>query len=184
MREARSDNALMTAPRAGRLAPLLAALVACTPTFDWREVRIDAGSLQAVFPCRPQHRTREVKLGGSALRMEMSACTADESTFALSFVDASGPGQVAPVLDDLRRAASGNLGATLPVTRPFSPERATPNAASGRLRIEGRLPDGKPVVEHSVFFIRGLRIYQASVIGGAPDAEAVEIFFAGLKLAP
>ena len=174
----------MTAPCVRRLAPLLAALVACTPTFDWREVRIGEGSLRALFPCRPQHRAREVKLAGSALRMEMSACTADDNTFALSFVDASGPGQVATVLEALRRAASGNLGATAPAARPFAPEGSTPNPASGRLRIEGRLPDGKPVVEHSVFFIHGLRIYQASVIGAAPDAEAVENFFSGLKLAP
>lgn len=174
----------MSLPRAGRLAPLLAALVACTPTFDWREVRIGDGSLRALFPCRPQHRAREVTLGGTALHMAMSVCTAEASTFALSVVDAPAPGNVGPVLDELRRAASGNLGATLPAGTPFAPEGATPNPASARLRIEGRLPDGKPVVEHAAFFIHGLRVYQASVIGAAPDVGAVEDFFAGLKFAP
>ena len=174
----------MTAPCAWRLAPLLVALVACTPTLDWREVQIDGGALQALFPCRPQHRARQVTVDGSALRMDMSACAADQATFALSFVDAPAPGQVTPVLEDLRRAASGNLGAALPGSAPFTPEGATPNPASGRVRIVGRLPDGKPAIEHAAFFIRGVRIYQASVIGAAPDPEAVESFFSGLKLAP
>jgi hypothetical protein len=174
----------MSLPCAGRLAPLLAILVACTPTFDWREVRIGDGSLQALFPCRPQHRSREVMLGGAALHMEMSVCTTDASTFALSVVDAPAPGKVGPVLDEMRLAASSNLGTTLPGGKPFAPEGATPNPASARLPIEGRLPDGKPVVEHTAFFIRGLRVYQASVIGAAPDAQAVDNFFAGLKFAP
>jgi hypothetical protein len=174
----------MFLPRARRLAPLLAAIVGCTPTLDWRTVLIDAGSLQALFPCRPQHRSRAVTLGGLASKMEMNVCSADADTFALSFVDASDPSGVSPMLGALRHAASDNLGAPVPSSRPFAPAGATPNAASGRVQIEGRLPDGKRVVEHAAFFIRGLRIYQANVIGPAPAADAVETFFSSLKLAP
>ena len=49
----------------------------------------------------------------------------------------------------------------------------TPNPAAIRLRVEGRLPDGKAVQEQAVFFVRGLRVYQASVIGSMPGTEAV-----------
>jgi hypothetical protein len=33
-------------------------------------------------------------------------------------------------------------------------------------------------------FARGLRVYQAMVVGDRPDAEAVSVFFAALKLDP
>ena len=173
----------MSLPRAGRLAPLLAAIVACAPALDWRTVQIDAGSLQALFPCSPQHRSRAVRLGSVQLKMDMSACSADADTFALAYVDAPDPADVTPTLSALRRAMSDNLGARAPVSTPFAPAGATPNPDSGRMQIEGRLPDGKQVVEHAAFFIRGLRIYQANVIGPAPAAEAVETFFSSLKLA-
>lgn len=174
----------MFLPCAWRLAPLLAAIVACTPTLDWRTVQIDEGSLQALFPCRPQHRSRAVALGGVQLKMDMSACSADADTFALSYVDAPEPAAVSSALEALRRAASDNLGAAVPGSTPFAPVGATPNAASGRLQFQGRLPDGRRVVEHAAFFSRGVRIYQANVIGPAPAAEAVETFFSSLKLAP
>lgn len=173
----------MSLPRVGRVAPLLAAIVACAPALDWRTVPIDGGSLQALFPCRPQHRSRSVTLGGVQLKMDMSACSADADTFALAYVDAPDPAGVTPTLGALRRAVSENLGAAVPASTPFAPAGATPNRASGRMQLEGRLPDGKRVVEHAAFFVRGLRIYQANVIGPAPAAEAVETFFSSLKLA-
>ena len=171
-------------PRAGRRALVLTTIVACTPALDWRTVQIDAGSLEALFPCRPQHRSRAVTLAGVQIKMEMSACSADDLTFALSYVDAPDPAGVTPVLGALRRAASENLGAAQPDGKPFAPAGATPNPESARVQIEGRLPDGSRVVEHAAFFIRGLRVYQANVIGPAPAAEAVETFFASLKIAP
>ena len=60
----------------------------------------------------------------------------------------------------------------------------TPNEQTARLSINGRLPDGTPVIEHAAFFVQGLMLYQASVIGAKPNPEAVETFFAGLKYVP
>jgi hypothetical protein len=57
----------------------------------------------------------------------------------------------------------------------------TPNDQAGRMVISGRLPDGAAVQEHAVFFVRGLRVYSATLIGARPAPQAVEIFFSGLK---
>ena len=61
---------------------------------------------------------------------------------------------------------------------------ATPNGQSALLRIDGRRPDGRPVVARAAFFVKGLRLYQATVLGaGEPvNAEALETFFASIRL--
>ncbi len=166
-----------------RIAPLLAALVACSPVLDWRDVRVDGAALTALFPCRPERRARSVPVAGANVRMEMVACTAGGGTFAASFVDLEDPAAVTAVLEAFRAAAVANLGGAAPRQLPFALGGMTPNAASARLVIAGRLPDGTVVQEHAAFFVRGLRVYQASVIGKEPSPDVVEAFMAGLKFA-
>ena len=57
----------------------------------------------------------------------------------------------------------------------------TPNAQSQRLAVVGSKPDGAALQVQSAFFTRGLRVYQAAVIGEALPGDAVDPFFAGLK---
>jgi len=47
-------------PRVFPAAALLvsAALAACTPTFNWREITLDPVALHATFPCKPDHAER------------------------------------------------------------------------------------------------------------------------------
>ena len=170
--------------RAITLLTALVALVACTPVLDWRQVRVGGGSLLGLYLCRPEHRVRTVPLAAANRRMEMVACMAGDSTYAISYVDLVDPATVTGALEALRTAAATNVGGIRPRIDPFFLRGMTPNVEATRLRVEGRLPDGKAVQENAVFFVRGLRIYQASVIGAIPAPEAVETFLAGLKLAP
>jgi hypothetical protein len=165
-----------------RIAALALSLVACSPALDWREVRADGGSLTALFPCRPEHRARAVPLAAGTVRMEMAACAAGGSTYALAYVDVADPAAVGAVLEALRRTAASNVGAGAPSVAPFAFPGTTPNPSAARLKVDGRLPDGTEVHEHAAFFVRGLRVYQASVIGAEPSAEGVETFIGGLKL--
>ncbi len=61
---------------------------------------------------------------------------------------------------------------------------ATPNPQSRFLRIEGRFPDGRVVVVHAAFFVKGVRVYQATVVGqgGGPVGETLETFFNSIRL--
>ena len=72
--------------------------------------------------------------------------------------------------NELRSVRAGEITAGL-----------TPNPQAARVSFAGRLPDGAAVQQHSVFFSKGLRVYQASVIGTKPPLDAVETFFTGLK---
>jgi hypothetical protein len=169
-------RALVARPLAG----LLAVLAACSPALDWREVRVDDGGFVARFPCRPQRVARPATVGDQAVRMEMLSCADDGVTYGAGWADIGDPRAVNPALRAMRQAAAGNLGVAESASEPFMPKGATPNDAAARLTLAGHLPDGRPVEEHAAFFARGVRVYQASLIGAAPSRAAVEGFFAGL----
>lgn len=154
---------------------------ACSPTFDWREFSVQGTELGVAFPCRPDRHVRDVRLGERRLSMQMLVCAAGGSTFAVSFVDVPDPAALAAVMTDLRAAAIGNVRGQRPTTVPFQLKGMQASAQAVRVSVEGRLPDGAKVAEHAVWFARGLRVYQATVIGAAPGAAEVEAFLAGLK---
>lgn len=170
----------MRSPRS--LLLMAALLCACSPALDWRQVRPADLGVEALFPCRPSSLTREVALLQGRLQMAMHACGAAGSTFALASLALSDARDVTAAIDSLRDAAAGNLRAGPSDTRPFTVPGMTPNSHAGRLTLQGRRPDGSAVTEHLLVFVRGPRVYQASVVGDAPDEAAVTMFFTGLKV--
>ena len=85
-------------------------------------------------------------------------------------------------LQDLRSANAGNLKGTPTVIGEMRLAGMSPNLQAERVRVQGNLPAGEAVVLESGFFARGTRVYQATVMGQAIDAEALATFFDGLKL--
>ena len=171
-----------------RLRPLAliasALLSACSPTFDWREAHFEGSTLVAMFPCRPDHHVRPIELAGRRTTMQMDACATGGATFAVSVVELGDPALAATAQQELRTVAVANVRGDAPQAVPWRLAGTTPDIDTMRISTRGRLPDGAAVVEHAAFFTQGLKIYQASVIGAAPNPEALETFFAGLKFVP
>lgn len=156
-------------------------LAACSPVFDWREVRPEGSELLAMFPCKPDRHERSVPLGAGRVSLEMLSCSAGGSTFALSRADVGDPTRVAEALAALRAATVGNIGGTPHAQVPVTPAGATPNDQAGRVRIDGRMPGGEATSIDAAFFARGTAVFQASVVGAALDPQALETYFAGFK---
>lgn len=166
-----------------KLMALLAAasVLGCSPSLDWREFMAEGSGVFATFPCRPDHHARGVRLNGATLQMEMLVCSAGEATYAIAYVDVADPARVAPLLGELRAVALANVQGVQPTLAPVQIAGMTPNPQALRMSVTGRLPDGSAVQSHSAYFAHGLRLYQATVIGPKPSAEAVQTFFGGLK---
>jgi hypothetical protein len=171
----------MTRPRSSIAALAAVCAVACAPALDWREFMPEGSGINVSFPCRPDRFARAVVLAGARTQMQMLSCSAGDATFALAFVDVVDATQIGTTLAELRASAVGNLNGATAQAAPLHIRGMTPNAQTGRLSVAGRLPDGAAVQEHAAFFTRGLRVYQATVIGAAPAPPAVEAFVAGLK---
>ena len=161
---------------------LLLSLAACSQPLDWREVRPEGSALTLLMPCRPQRQARDVDLGGQPLHLVLHACSAGGHTWALAFADLDDPARVDGVLRALQRAAVGNIGAAQTAALPLDVPGATPNAASGRVALGGRLPDGSEVREQVAVFAYGTRVFQATAVGPQLPDEAVGTFFASLRL--
>ncbi|MEO6364249.1 MAG: hypothetical protein ABIO71_13545 [Caldimonas sp.] len=159
-------------------------LAACSPALDWREVRPEGSGVTLLLPCRPLQLDRVVRLGEASLPMRLHSCTASEATFSIVFADAGTAALADALLPAMRGAAIANVaGAAMPLPLPAI-DGATPSAQSGLLRIVGRLPDGRPVVEHAAFFVRGSWLYQAAVVSaGEPvGPQAIEDFFRAIRV--
>jgi hypothetical protein len=171
---------------APRLAVLMAALLlaACSPALDWRESHPAGSGAILLFPCRPDRHERSVRVDDTTLRLQLHSCSAGGATFSLTVADGAEPAQVTPLLAALRRQALANLGAASSTERPLPPiTGATPNAQSALLRIVGQRPDGRRVVAQAAFFVKGLRLYQATVLGDDdPGSETLATFFASIRL--
>ena len=159
-------------------------LAACAPALDWREVRLADTGLSALFPCKPVSQTRSVRLGPDTVRLELHACTADAATWAVAFAELDDPARVGAALVELRDAAALNFSASSTQPRALQVEGATPNPASQRLQLQGRLQDDRAVSVQLAVFAKGTRVFQATVVGHERDAEAIDNFFANLRFAP
>ncbi len=161
------------------------AAMACSPTFNWREARPEGSTVTMIFPCRPVKQERSVRIVTAVLSMRMNSCTAGGALFMLAAVDVPDPAQVTPVLAAFREQAAANLAGTATEQGPFTPPGATPNLQSVRIAIAGANPDRRRVVAQAAFFVKGLTLYQATVLEADEDAggrETADTFFGAIRL--
>ena len=125
-----------------------------------------------------------MRIGDSVASLQLHSCSAGGANFLLASLDAGEPAAVTPLLAAFRAQALLNLGGTAAERGPFAPPGATPNPQSVRLAIVARRSDGQRVVADAVFFVKGLRLYQATVLGAedAAGREAVDTFFGAIRL--
>ena len=168
-------------PRIAAVGVLLA-VAACSPTLDWRQVRSDESGVVAMFPCKPQRYARQVPLASMTVDLRLASCTAKETTYAIAYASVAQPGQVSAAVEELRRAAAANIGAPAVTGTAWSVRGMTPNPLAEKLLMDGHDAKGQAVREQAVFFVKGLRVYQATMVGPVLDAEAADTFFSGLKL--
>ncbi len=172
--------------RLRRSAPwvlLALGLAACAPALDWRDLPVQ--DLRTQFPCKPVAQSRKVKLAGAEVEMTLHACTAADLTWAVAHADVRDPALVGPALAELQKAAVRHFG-TAPQAPAvaWAPRGATPQPLAQRLDLQGKVADGSVTREHMAVFVKGMVVYQATVLGAHATAEATEPFFTALVFAP
>ena len=160
---------------------LAATLAACSPALDWRDVRADDAGLQLQFPCKPVQQQRTLPLAGAPVVLTLQVCDAAGQTFGLAHAEVADPARVRAALQELAAAAARNTASKALRTTALQIAGATPNPASQRQRLGGRLPDGKPVQMELALFAIGTRVFQASVLGEALRDDVVETFIGSLR---
>ncbi len=78
------------------------AMLACTPTFNWRDVSFEQAPVTALLPCKPDRGSRPVELAGQKLMMHMAGCEAGGAMFAVALVELPDAQQRSAVLSELQ----------------------------------------------------------------------------------
>ncbi|MFW5333211.1 hypothetical protein [Hydrogenophaga sp. ZJX-1] len=170
--------------RAAGLAALLA-VSACSPTFNWRELRLDGTPLQALLPCKPESATRAVPLAVTPTELHMHSCEAGGLRFAVAWADVGDVVQVPVALAAWRSASLQAIRVVPPPVDDPSTQWGVTVAgapAAQGVSAQGQDPQGQPVQTRAAYFAQGTQVYQAAVYGAKLSDEAVDGFFAGLRL--
>lgn len=157
---------------------------ACAPGLDWREVRPAGAVLTAWLPCKPERREREVVLAGATVPLELLACSAEGTTWGIASTPWADAQRVDVALDALRAARVQALDGRETARTPLVLRGIAPRAGAARFTVEGRRPDGVPVIEHAVVFSHGGRVFHAAALGGAPSPQSLDTFFDNLVPRP
>ena len=73
------------------LLPTLAWLAACSPAWNWREVRLEDAPLTAMLPCKPDQASQTVTLAGATAELQMTGCESGGASLSAAWPCPSRP---------------------------------------------------------------------------------------------
>ncbi len=157
-----------------------AALLACSPTYNWRQVRPADFALHALLPCKPQAAQRTVGLGEQTAELHMLSCDAGGLTFALSALRMPNNMNGEAVLQGWKQASLASL--KLPLDKALVWQLPVqPKVAATGWRAEGARHDGTAVTAHAVMLVHGSEVFQVAVYGVVAPEVLTELL-EGLQL--
>jgi hypothetical protein len=172
MRNLNFSSLLMPACIAGAVL-----LSACSPKFDWREVRGPNAPYVVLLPTKPASHTRTVDLDGMQVSMTMTASDVDGVTFAVGSAVLPDATQAPKALNAMKTALVRNIGGAI-TQEKSSAAGAVPTV----IEIEASGAESRLLLAR--FIAKENRIYQAVVVGKdkAVSREAADMFFTSFKL--
>ena len=159
-----------------------AALAACSPTFNWREVRAEPTALKAVLPCKPDKGARTVPMAGRDVSLEVLGCDTGGATFAVLFADIGDTSRLGEVLALWKTATLLNLHSEAAREFAFRPPGALDLPQALQVVASGKRADGSRVESHAAYFARGSHVFQAVIYSSKLKPEVADAFFAGLRI--
>lgn len=170
---------IFTSSRATAIACCLL-LLACSPKFDWREVRGPAAPYLVTLPAKPANHARDINLDGIPVTMTMTGAEVDGVTFAVGSVELADPAQAGHALQAMKTALVRNINGKV-----VEEKAAQAGSAAGMIALEahGPLPQGQRLLL-ARFVARGPHVYQLLVVGNERDVsrEAADTFFTSFHL--
>lgn len=153
----------------------------CSPAFNWRDVRPEHTTVQALFPCKPEQTTRQLALSARDVQMTMLGCEAGSATFTLLYADTQDASAANALLGTWRQSTLGNVRAQAAQARPYSLDGVGNPASAVSVTTSGKRQDGSAMALHGLWFAQGSQVFQATVTSDAANPVAADTFFAGFK---
>ena len=153
-------------------------LSACTPTYDWRDVRGETAPFSVLLPAKPSVLSRPVNLGGIQATMTMTAAEVGDVTFAVGTAELPDAAQAQAALLVMKDTLVKNVGGVI------RHEKSTLGQTMSSIEFDAAAPGGAAArVLHARLVARERRVYQAIVTGREKSVrqEAVDTFLTSFK---
>jgi hypothetical protein len=159
-------------------------LIACSPTYNWREVHPPAGAgadFSVLLPAKAAHYSRQVNLRGAQVSMHMTAAQTDGVTFAVATADLGDAAAASMALEAMREALLANIGASTS-SQPQLPGKTDGNTRTLDLDAHGRA-NGRAQRLLVRLLARQHRVYQVMMLGEDKSFtnDNIETFFASFN---
>lgn len=167
------------------VAMVVFGLSACTPTYDWREVRGTDAPFIVLLPAKPSTHSRPINLDGIHLTMTMTAAEVNGATFAVGSASLPDQALSRDALNAMKTALVKNIDGTVRHEKSLlAADNPAPSIDIEAVGSPDRKTKKHPRLLVARFVAKGRRIYQAVVVGpeDAVPRDAVEMFFTSLKL--
>lgn len=163
-----------------RMAAFLACailLAACSPKFNWREVRGTSAPFVVLLPAKPASHTRTVNLDGIDVSMTMTAAEIDGVTFAIGTAELPDEAKAKQAIAAMKTALVRNIGGTV-----RKETVSAPGVLPASIDIEATGAQSRVLLGR--FIANGKHIYQVIVVGkeSALSREAADTFLTSFKL--
>ncbi|CAN5247112.1 hypothetical protein BH10PSE16_BH10PSE16_21280 [soil metagenome] len=164
-------------------AALALVLAACSPAFNWREVRPEGTRLNLLLPCKPDKAQKVVPLGGRPTTLAMLGCDAGGATFAVAVADVGDAAKAASVLALWQELTLANMKAAPGSGQPLALRipGAPPGMPATRVQAQGQRADGTAVSGQAAYFAQGSQVFQVVMYAPHITPEVAETFFSSLK---
>ena len=169
----------------------LLTLSACTPKYDWREVRGADAAFVVLLPAKATSYSRPVTLDGKKVTMTMSAAEVDGVTFAVATAKFADAAQAQAALIAMKIAMVKNIDGTIKLEKSSTSDKTNGAAVDRISTIEidasgsaGTNTGGQARRLIARFVARDNRVYQVMMVGSAKamKPEAIDTFFTSFKL--
>lgn len=162
------------------------ALLGCSPTYDWREIRGTEAPYMALMPGKPSSHTRAVNLNGLEVSMTLTAVEVEEVVFAVGTAQLDDRAQAAHALAAMKTALVNNISGTVRSEKQLAPVGQPPLPVL-QLEASGTPSASRQQQAHLLLarlIAKDQRVYQVLVLGPEDKIkrEEADTFFSGFKI--
>lgn len=166
------------------IAAAVIVLSACSPAYDWREVRGTDAPYVVLLPAKPATHSRAINLDGIPLVMTMTGAEVNGVTFAIG--SATLPYQTTPqaALNAMKTGLVNNIEGKIRTEKSsLIAGNSVPSIEIEAVGTPGGKTAGQPKILFARFVEKDRRIYQAVVVGQEKTVErdTVDTFFSSFK---
>ena len=170
----------MVVKRIGLILCLVGMLAACSPDYNWRQVAVGGGAVQAIFPDKPQTHERTLNYSGHDISFGLTSANVDGTSFTVAY---------APLPEALRNDAGAGKELAGAVMRSLYHSLGAEQPAQlpelGKPFVIDAVPPQKPLRLRATVWLTDQALVEGLVMAEQerfPEQQADE-FLRGIELA-